>query len=164
MSTHVAARPLRIGVIGAGEATDRAAELAYSVGSEIAKREAITLCGGLGGVMASAAAGANDAGGLVVGLLPGTEAGAAAEGVTIPLATGVGEARNAILARSSEAVIAISGEWGTLSEAAFCRKFGVPVIGLEASLPDGVENESASSPEEAVARAIELARTKRGTG
>ncbi len=76
----------------------------------------------------------------------------------------MGEARNAILARSSEAVIAISGEWGTLSEAAFCRKFGVPVIGLEASLPDGVENESASGPEEAVARAIELARTKRGTG
>ena len=157
-------RPLRIGVIGSGVATAREAELARLAGAEIARGGAVLICGGMGGVMRAAAAGAAEAGGTVVGLLPGTDAAAAASGVTIPLATGLGEARNVLVARASEAVVAIAGEWGTLSEAAFCRKFGVPVIGLASRLPDGVADETATDAAQAAARALQLASAGRGGG
>ncbi len=154
-------RPLRIGVIGSARASEAHAALARAVGAAIARAAAITVCGGLGGVMRAAAEGAAAEGGIVVGLLPGSDPDEAAPGVSIPLATGLGEARNILVARASEAVIAIAGEWGTLSEAAFCRKLRVPLIGLEATLPDGVVDETAASPTEAVARAVELAQSRR---
>jgi uncharacterized protein (TIGR00725 family) len=99
--------------------------------------------------------------GVVLGFLPGALADEAAPGVTIPVPTGLGEARNVLVARTSEAVIAIAGGWGTLSEAAFCRKFGVPVIGLHTTLPDLVVDEHADDPVAAVARAVELAQSGR---
>ena len=155
------ARPLRIGVIGSGTASGREADLARGAGSALARAGAILVCGGMGGVMRAAADGASGAGGTVVGILPGTDASDAANGVTIPIPTGLGEARNVLVARSSEAVIAIAGEWGTLSEAAFCRKFGIPVIGLACRLPEGVPDEVVEGPAEAAARALELAALRR---
>lgn len=155
-------RPLRIGVIGSGSAGGRELQLARAVGACIARADAVTVCGGLGGIMGAVADGAAAEGGLVVGILPGPHAADAAPGVTIPIPTGLGEARNVIVARASEVAIAIAGEWGTLSEAAFCRKFGIPVIGLASTLPAEVVNEVASEPVEAVARAVELAQAGRG--
>lgn len=154
-------RPLRIGVIGSGEAAPREARLARAVGAALARAGAIVVCGGLGGVMRAAADGASSEGGTVVGILPGGDPNAAADGVTIPIPTGLGEARNVVVARASEAVVAIAGEWGTLSEAAFCRKFGVPVIGLACSLPDGVVEEVAGGASEAASRALKLAQARR---
>jgi len=154
-------QPLRIGVIGSSSVSDSVDELAKEVGSAIARAEAIVVCGGLGGVMAAVAAGAAEEGGVVIGILPGSDPTDAAPGISIPLPTGLGEARNVLVVRSSEAVIAISGEWGTLSEAAFCRKFHVPLIGLETDLPSDVLEEIASGPSEAVARAVELAEAGR---
>lgn len=156
-----ARRPLRIGVIGSGRADETEMALARAVGSGIARAEAIAVCGGLGGVMQGVADGAATEAGVVLGLLPGTAAGDAAPGVSIPVPTGLGEARNVLVARTSEAVIAIGGGWGTLSEASFCRKFGVPVIGLGSNLPDAVANEQADDPVSAVARAVELAQASR---
>lgn len=154
-------RPLRIGVIGSGEAAPAEAGLAHAVGAAVARAGAIVVCGGMGGVMRAAADGASSEGGTVVGILPGGDPSAAAEGVTIPIPTGLGEARNVIVARASEAVVAIAGEWGTLSEAAFCRKFGIPVIGLATSLPEGVVDETAGDAAKAAARALELAEARR---
>lgn len=154
-------RPLRIGVIGSGQAAPAEAGLAHAVGAAVARAGAIVVCGGMGGVMRAAADGASSEGGTVVGILPGGDPSAAANGVTIPIPTGLGEARNVIVARASEAVVAIAGEWGTLSEAAFCRKFGIPVIGLACSLPEGVVNETAGDAAEAAARALELAEARR---
>lgn len=154
-------RPLRIGVIGSGDATPEARGLAHQVGAAIARAEAIEVCGGLGGVMDAAAAGATEDGGLVVGILPGTSADAAAPGVSVPIPTGLGEARNVLVVRASEAIIAIAGEWGTTTEAAFARKFGIPVIGLATNLPDELVTERAEDPAAAVARAVELAQERR---
>ena len=151
-------------MIGSGEATDEQATTARAVGVALARVDAVTICGGLGGVMAAAAAGAASEGGVVIGFLPGSDPGAAAPGVSIPIATGLGEARNVLVARASEAVIAIAGSWGTLSEAAFCRKFGVPVIGLTSELPPELLEKTVTGPLEAVARAVELAEANRGRG
>jgi uncharacterized protein (TIGR00725 family) len=154
-------RALRIGVIGSGEATAAETDLARQVGSAIARAEGVAVCGGLGGVMAAAAQGAAGEGGIVLGILPGTSDAEAAPGVTIPVPTGLGEARNVLVARASEAVIAIAGGWGTHTEAAFCRKFGTPVIGLAANLPAELLTESVEDPVAAVARAVELIQERR---
>ncbi len=155
-------RLLRIGVIGSGDATLHERAIATRVGAAIARASAITVCGGMGGVMAAAADGARSMGGIVVGLLPGTDPELAADGVTIPIPTGMGEARNVLVVRASEAVIAIGGEWGTLSEAAFCRKFGTPVVGCETKLPNGVVDEEISDVERCVDRVLVLAKGRRG--
>lgn len=159
--THETERPLRIGVIGAGTADEAEQAVAHAVGAAIARAEAVAVCGGLGGIMRAAADGAASENGVVVGLLPGVSADDAAPGVSIPIPTGMGEARNVIVARAAEAVIAIAGEWGTLTEAAFCMKFGTPVIGLRTDLPEAVLTERAEDPLAAVARAVELAQAAR---
>jgi uncharacterized protein (TIGR00725 family) len=156
-----AARPLRIGVIGSSSVGPEEADAAREVGERVAAEGAVLVCGGLGGVMAAAARGASRRGGVVIGVLPGTDAASAAAGVSIPIATGLGEARNVIIARASEAVVAIAGAWGTLSEAAFCRRFGTPVVALLSTLPEGVADEVADSPAAAVSRAVELAKARR---
>ncbi len=122
--------PLRIAVIGGGECGETEAALAEEVGRRLAEAGAVVLTGGRGGVMAAASRGAAQAGGLVVGILPGDDAGQANPWVTLPIVTGMGEARNAILVRTAQAVIAVGGEYGTLSEIAFALKFGRPVVGL----------------------------------
>lgn len=157
-------RPYRIAVVGAGEATDEERGLAKEVGRELAEAGAVLVCGGLGGVMEAAARGARDAGGLTVGFLPGASAVAANAWISLPLPTGMGEARNVLVVRASEAVIAVGGEWGTLSETALARKMGIAVATLGAP-PRGVEGLPAMpGAQEAVRWALGQAEACRRTG
>lgn len=156
--------PLRIGVIGSGEPDVEAADVARRVGRAIARSGAILVCGGLGGAMEAAAEGGRAEGGIVVGILPGPDPRAAAPAVTVPIPTGLGEARNVLVVRASEAAVAVAGGWGTLSEAAFCLKLGVPLVGVGDRLPAELPIERFDEPEAAVARALELARAGRGEG
>lgn len=121
---------LLVSVIGAGKCDEKTYALAEQVGRELAKRGAVIVCGGLGGVMEAACKGAKSAGGRTIGILPGVNQREANPYVDIPIVTGLGEARNSIVVRTGRAVIAIGGEYGTLSEIAFAFKFGIPVIGL----------------------------------
>lgn len=152
-------QPLRIGVIGSNECGEEIARLARRVGVLIAEADAVLVCGGLGGVMEAAALGARQAGGLTVGILPGSDSGDANAGIVIAIPTGLGDARNALVVRTSDAVIAIAGGWGTLSEAAFCLKNGVPLIRLASELTS-LPVPDASTPEEAVAWALQRARER----
>lgn len=119
-----------ISIIGAGKCDEKTYALAEQVGRELARRGATVVCGGLGGVMEAACKGAKSAGGRTIGILPGTNPRDANPYVDIPIVTGMGEARNVIVVRTGRAVIAIGGEYGTLSEIAYALKFGIPVIGL----------------------------------
>jgi uncharacterized protein (TIGR00725 family) len=133
-------RKLRLAVIGPSDADAATLALAEDVGTEIARHGAILICGGLSGVMESAARGARQAGGLTVGILPGTDARDANAYIDVPVVTGMGEARNVIIARTADAVIAIGGAYGTLSEIALALRGGVPVVGLgtwQLRAPDG---------------------------
>ncbi len=123
-------REILISVIGAGKCDEKTYALAEQVGRELAQRDATIVCGGLGGVMEAACKGAKQAGGRTIGILPGITHREANPYVDIPIVTGLGEARNVIVVRTGRAVIAIGGEYGTLSEIAFAFKFGIPVIGL----------------------------------
>ncbi|HET9052213.1 MAG TPA: TIGR00725 family protein [Candidatus Dormibacteraeota bacterium] len=123
-------RPPLVAVCGASEATERERALAEECGRELAVRGAVVLCGGLGGVMAAAARGVRSAGGTSVGLLPGDDAGAADADVTIAIPTGLGEIRNALIARSCAAMVAIGGGYGTLAEVALALRLARPVAGL----------------------------------
>lgn len=122
---------MQIGVVGSGVCSNEIASLAFEVGQELARCGAVLVCGGLSGVMESACKGAKEAGGTTVGILPGTDAKDANPYVDIPIVTGLGEARNIIVARSAQAIIAISGGYGTLSEIAFALRLSIPVIGLK---------------------------------
>jgi uncharacterized protein (TIGR00725 family) len=145
-----------IGVIGAGRASPELYRMAEQVGQGIAQNGATLVCGGLGGVMEAACKGAKAAGGRTVGILPGERATEANKFVDLPIVTGFAEARNVVIVRSAHAVIAIGGEFGTLSEMAFALKFGVPLIGLQSwSFSDRIQ--LVETPEEAVVLAIELA-------
>jgi uncharacterized protein (TIGR00725 family) len=148
-----------IAVCGAGHCGAELTALAESVGRGIALAGALLVCGGLGGVMAAACRGARAAGGVTVGILPGGDAGAANRDVLVPIATGMGEARNAIIVRSAAAVIAIGGEYGTLSEIALARKLGRAVIGLRTwdlgrDAAGRSHVEAVDTPEQAVAAAL----------
>lgn len=120
----------RIGVVGERDAPNDLLEAAEEIGREIARRGGIIICGGMEGVMEAAARGAVGEGGTVVGILPGPTAEGGNAYVTIPIVTGMGEGRNVIIARTAEAVIAVGGAYGTLSEIAYALKLGVPVIGF----------------------------------
>lgn len=119
-----------VAVIGARRCDATTYAVAEQVGYELARRGSVVVCGGLGGVMEAACKGAKRADGLTIGILPGKSARAANRYVDIPIVTGLGEARNSIVVRTARAVIAVGGEYGTLSEIAFALKFGIPVIGL----------------------------------
>lgn len=152
-------RRLRIGVIGSATADGAEVELAERVGALIAEAGAALVCGGLGGVMEAAARGARRGGGLTIGILPGERASQANAYVDVPIPTGLGEARNVLVVRASQAVIAIAGGWGTLSEAAFCLKLNVPLILLQSKLPD-LPVPRARTAEEAVTWALDEARRR----
>jgi len=119
-----------IAVVGAGDCDTPTAALAEDLGNQLAQNGLVVVCGGLGGVMAAACRGAKAAGGHTIGILPETAAAAANSWVDTAIVTGMGEARNVIIVRTAQAVIAIGGEYGTLSEIAFALKLGTPVIGL----------------------------------
>ena len=119
-----------IGVIGAGSCNNEIYEMARKVGDGIARAGAILVCGGLGGVMEGACRGACEAGGQTVGILPGPDKARANPYVAIPIVTDLGHARNVLIVRSSDILVAISGGYGTLSEISIGLKLGKPVIGL----------------------------------
>ncbi len=119
-----------IAVIGGSQCSSEEAELAEEIGRELAKHDAILICGGLGGVMEAACKGASSRGGITIGILPGDIRQAANPFVQIPIVTNLGEARNIIVIKSAQAVIAIGGSYGTLSEIGHALRSGIPVIGL----------------------------------
>lgn len=117
-------------VIGAGACDVSVAGVAREVGRLLAEAGCVVVTGGLGGVMEAASRGASQAGGMVVGVLPGADPGDANPHVEIAIATGMGEARNAILAQTAAGFVAVAGGYGTLSEIAFALKRGKPVVSL----------------------------------
>lgn len=137
-------------VVGPHDAGEDIARLAYDTGRLLAEGGCSVYTGGLGGVMEAASRGAREAGGLTVGILPGADAVEANPHVQVAVATGLGEARNLVLIRSVEAVIAIGRGFGTLSEIAFALRLGKPVVLLDSWHEVGGEALLAGSPEEAV--------------
>jgi len=155
-----------VAVIGGSSATAGEEAAAEAVGQALGEAGAVLVCGGRGGVMEAACRGAKQAGGLTVGILPGPTPADANPYVDIPIPTGMGEARNAIVVRAAQAVIAIGGGYGTLSELAYALCFGVPVVGLgtwhveRAGHPPAPIHQ-AETPKEAAALALSLANRRR---
>ena len=149
-----------VAVVGGGNCSGAEAEWAAAVGRLVAERGAVLVCGGLGGVMEAAARGAKQAGGLTIGILPGSDPGAANPHIDVAIATGMGEMRNALIVRAAGAVIAIGGGWGTLSEIALARRIETPVVGLHDSFMPAVEIPRVAQPEQAVQWALEQARRR----
>jgi len=148
-----------VAVVGAGEAAPEELERAEAVGRAVARHGAVLVCGGLGGVMEAACRGARHALGRTVGILPGRDRAAANPYVDVALPTGMGEARNTLVVTAADAVVAVGGEFGTLSEIALALKQGKPVVGLgtwqlaRGGMPvDGVL--PADDPDSAVALAL----------
>jgi uncharacterized protein (TIGR00725 family) len=157
-----------IGVIGDSSCPPEEAKLAESVGELLAQRGATIVCGGLGGVMEAVCRGAKSKGGLTIGILPGKNSSTANPWIDIPVVTGLGEARNVVVAKSAQAIIAIGGNYGTLSEIAYALKSSIPVIGLNTwSLSrNGQEDDSiiqVQSATEAVDKAISLVKRRKGS-
>jgi uncharacterized protein (TIGR00725 family) len=153
---------LTIAVIGGSQCTNEESTLAEVVGKELAKRGATLICGGLTGIMEAACRGAASESGLTIGILPSDDPSTANPYVQIPIATGVGFARNIAVVKSAHAVIAIDGDYGTLTEIAFALKSEIPVVGLNtwsASRNGKLETSiiSAKDPSDAVEKAITLA-------
>jgi uncharacterized protein (TIGR00725 family) len=147
-----------IAVVGAGEDVSGVVlQLAREVGNEIAARGAVLICGGRGGVMAAAAQGARERGGHTIGILPGYDAGGANHHIEFAVATGMGQARNAIIISSADAVIAMAGEGGTLSEIGLALKLRRPLIALR-SWPQLENLHRADTAAAAVSLALELGR------
>lgn len=165
-----------ISVIGASQPQAELIAIAEEVGQELAKRGATVVCGGLGGVMEAVCRGAKAAGGRTVGILPGNDPKEANQWVDIPICTGMGYGRNIMVVKSGQAVIAIGGAFGTLSEIGHALGEGIPVIGLKTWTisQNGRKNRSiivAKDPHEAVEKAMEAAAkrslkalTQRGAG
>ena len=149
-----------VAVVGPGDGARTADEaMAFEVGRLLAAQSAIVLTGGLGGVMAAAARGAADAGGVAVGLLPGADSADGDAAHTLLLPTGLGELRNGLLVRCAHGLIAVGGSWGTLSEIALAMRMGVPVVSIGGwTLTDregrAIEVRTAASATEAVAAVL----------
>jgi uncharacterized protein (TIGR00725 family) len=151
----------QVAVIGKGSPDEELTLLAEEVGRRLAEAGAVVVCGGLTGVMEGVARGASTAGGTVIGIVPSSSPEQANEHCTYVVATGIGHARNLAVVSSGDAVIAIGGEWGTLSEIAFARELGRRVVALSSwtvtpggQLEGGPGIEVASSPAEAVELAL----------
>jgi hypothetical protein len=155
-----------VAVIGGSDASSEALDKAEAAGREIARHGATLVCGGLGGVMEAACRGCRDAGGTTIGILPGTDASEANPYVDVPVVTGMGQARNLVIVRTADAVIAIGGGFGTLSEMAFALRLGKPLVGIDtwSMQIDGrpVAIERFDDATAAVERAIALASGKQG--
>jgi len=147
-----------IAVIGGSSASKREINTAEDVGRELAKRDAILVCGGLGGVMEAACLGATSEGGITIGILPGEKRNNANKYVQIPIVTGIGYARNVAVVKSAQAVIAIGGSYGTLSEIGHALQSGIPVIGIDTwSLSKGGKINNSITSAENAADAVEKA-------
>lgn len=146
-------------LVGAGRATPEEERDATAVGRGLAEAGVTVVCGGLGGVMEAACRGAHDAGGTTVGILPGTSRADANPYVDVAIPTGLGELRNGLVVRAADALVAVGGEFGTLSEIAFAMKAGKPVVALggwdlASAGAAGAAVIRASSAEDAVARVL----------
>lgn len=155
---------IHVGVIGSGDSDPATERIAERIGRELAEAGAVLVCGGLGGVMEAACRGAAGAGGLTIGLLPGAERDSGNRWLSVAIPTGLGELRNGLVVRASEVLIAIGGEYGTLSEVAFALKIGRPVVGVNTwhlTRPDGTTDTGlvVSNTEDAVAVALDLVRS-----
>ena len=148
-----------IGVIGANKASDKDYKTAEEVGREVARRKGVVICGGLGGIMEAACHGAKSEGGLTIGIIPGFSKSEANPYVDIPVVTGMSHARNIIVVRSSDAIIAVGGSYGTLSEIAFALKLEIPIIGID-TWEVSPEIKKVTTPKEAVDMAFALARSR----
>lgn len=148
---------MRVSVIGGGAIPDEQAELAEAVGRRLAERGHTLVCGGRGGVMAATCRGASEAGGRTIGILPGEDRSAANPHVDVPIATGLGHARNALVVLNGDAVIAVDGGVGTLSELGFAGVFDRPVAGLETHGAPGVE------PVDSPAAAVKYVESQAGS-
>ena len=151
-----------IAVIGNSSCSVEENRLAEAIGEQLAQRGVVIICGGLGGVMEAVCRGAKSKGGLTIGILPGEDPRTANPWVDIPIVTGMSEARNVVVVKSAQAVIAVGGQYGTLSEIAFALKRGIPVIGLNTWSISRNKQEDSSiievhSATEAVDKAISLA-------
>lgn len=155
-----------VAVVGSATCTEEEATIAEEVGRLLAGAGALVVTGGLGGVMEAACRGAHDGGGTTVGILPGESRAEASRWVTVAVPTGLGEARNVLVVRAADALVAVGGEYGTLSEIGLALKLGRPVVGLGswelrrhgAKAPDpGVR--PARDPQHAVELALALVRT-----
>jgi uncharacterized protein (TIGR00725 family) len=154
-------REAYVAVVGPSAGTPAELALGEAVGRGLAEAGAVLVCGGMGGVMEAAAGGAMKAGGKTIGILPTSSRLEGNPYLTIAVATGMGEARNAIVVRTADVVIAVHGEFGTLSEIALALKMGKPVVGLgtwelrrAGELDDTIVR--ATSADDAVARALLL--------
>lgn len=153
-------RKIFIGVIGAGDCSEEISQTARQVGERIAEAKAVLICGGLGGVMEAACQGAKSKGGTTVGILPGTDKSQANAYVDFPIVTGLGEGRNLLMVRNSDAIVALPGEFGTLSEIAFSLRLGKPVVGLSTwEVSDRIIK--AKNPKEAVGIALDQVKSSR---
>jgi len=147
-----------IGVIGGNSVTREIYEIGYEVGREIAAGKGIVVCGGLYGIMEAACRGAKSKGGTTVGILPGKHKSAANDYVDIAVATGMGEARNAVIVNTADALIAIDGKEGTLSEIAFGLKQKKPVAGINTYDIKGIKK--MEGPKQAVSEIFRLLEEK----
>ena len=157
-------RRVQISVIGKGTLDEDLAPIAEEVGRRLAEAGAVVVCGGLRGVMEATARGAAAAGGTVIGVIPSSQAGDANPHCTHVIATGIGHARNLAVVSSGDAVIAVGGEWGTLSEIAYARELGRAVVAISSwqlsgagAMSGGPGIEVASDPPAAVEMALERA-------
>ena len=149
-----------VAVIGGSEPTPQEARLAEEVGRELARQDVILVCGGLSGVMEAACRGASSAGGMTIGILPGDSPGDANPYVQVPIVSGVGYARNMAVVQSAQAVIAVGGSYGTLSEIAYALQGGIPVVGLNTwSISRHGQTDSAIVPASDPAEAVKIALT-----
>ncbi|HVM04672.1 MAG TPA: TIGR00725 family protein [Acidimicrobiales bacterium] len=149
-----------VAVVGPGDAAPDALVAAEAVGRALGEGGAVVVCGGLGGVMEAACRGAKESGGTTLGILPGADRAAANPWVDVAVATGLGEARNALVVRAADAVVAVAGGYGTLSEIALALRSGTPVVGVATWDVAGVER--AGSPAEAAAAALRHAAARVG--
>ena len=155
-------RPIRVAVVGGSDASPDEVEVAEALGAALAEGGAMVITGGRGGVMEAASRGCISAGGLTVGLLPGSDPEEANAWVSIPLATGLGEARNALVVGAAECVVAVGGSWGTLSEVSLARRMGIPVCVLGSPLGLDLPLPSFDTAADAAEWALQAADSRRG--
>lgn len=156
MSDNTDRKPV-IAVIGAGKCSKKLRDMAAEIGKYVAENGGVVLCGGLGGVMEGAARGAKEAGGTTIGIIPSENKGDANQFIDYVIPTGFGQARNILVVRAADAIVALPGKFGTLSEMAFALVSGKPIVSVQA-WKLGEEIQQVEDPLEAAKIAMELAR------
>jgi len=156
MSDNTDRKPV-IAVIGAGKCSRKLRDMAAEIGRYVAENGGVVLCGGLGGVMEGAARGAKEAGGTTIGIIPSENKADANQFIDYVIPTGFGQARNVLVVRAADAIVALPGKYGTLSEMAFALVSGKPIVSVQA-WKLGEEIQQVEDPLEAAKIAMELAR------